>query len=177
METRQGKISVSRAGGTAGQGAKTYKISLPTAWIQALGLTENRSVTLSFDGKSITVLPQQSMEEYKKTRLDQHHDVLSLRFYNGKQLCTLIIADRTSKDLRAENYTDQLVKTAFGKNAHPSWEDFQAFLEERCIPKQRAGLREYLEALGLAEYDPLSIIKKTQGRMAEDDQWLEVNQL
>ena len=102
METRQGKISVSRAGGTAGQGAKTYKLSLPTAWIQALGLTENRSVTLSFDGKSITVLPQQSMEEYKKTRLDQHHDVLSLRFYNGKQLCTLIIADRTSKDLRGK---------------------------------------------------------------------------
>ena len=61
--------------------------------------------------------------------------------------------------------------TASG-SAPPS--DFQAFLEERCIPRQRAGLREYLEAIGVAEYDPLQIIRKTQGRMAEDQQWLEV---
>jgi hypothetical protein len=50
-------------------------------------------------------------------------------------------------------------------------------LEERCIPRQRAGLREYLEAHGLDEYDPLAIIKKTKGRMAEDDQWMEVNEV
>ena len=66
------------------------------------------------------------------------------------------------------------VKTAFGNNPHPTWDDFQAFLEERCIPRQRAGLREYLEAIGVAEYDPLQIIQKTKGRMAEDQQWLEV---
>ena len=40
----------------------------------------------------------------------------------------------------------------------PDWKDFQNFLAECCIPRQRAGLREYLEALGLAEYDPLAII-------------------
>ena len=67
-----------------------------------------------------------------------------------------------------------LLRTAFGNNLRPSWADFQAFLEERCIPRQRAGLREYLEAIGVAEYDPLQIIRKTQGRMAEDQQWLEV---
>ena len=41
----------------------------------------------------------------------------------------------------AENYTEQAVKTAFGKNSNPSWEDLELFLEERCIPRQRAGLR------------------------------------
>ena len=45
------------------------------------------------------------------------------------------------------------------------------------MPRQRAGLREYLEALGLEEYDPLAIIKKTGGRMAEDQQWLEIREL
>jgi hypothetical protein len=35
-------------------------------------------------------------------------------------------------------------------------------------------VREYLEAIGVAEYDLLQIIQKTQGRMAEDQQWLEV---
>ena len=75
---------------------------------------------------------------------------------------------------RQENYVADPVKTAFGNNPHPTWADFQAFLEERCIPRQRAGLREYLEAIGVAEYDPLQIIQKTKGRMAEDQQWLEV---
>ena len=47
-------------------------------------------------------------------------------------------------------------------------------LEERCVPRQRAGLREYLEVIGVGEYDPLEIIRKTAGRMAEDSQWLEL---
>ena len=49
-----------------------------------------------------------------------------------------------------------------------------AFLEERCIPRQRDGIREYLGVLGLDEYDPWEIIKRTKGRMAEDQQWIEV---
>ena len=52
-----------------------------------------------------------------------------------------------------------------------------SFLEERCLPKSRAGIREYLEAIGVSEYDPMEIIKKTAGRMAEDDQWIEMEAL
>lgn len=175
METRNGKISVSKAGGTAGNGAKTYKLSLPSVWVHALGLAAGeRRVTLSFDGEAITVRPAQSMEQYRNERLAAGHELLAIRYYNGNKLCTLIYADRTDKDLQAENYTDQLVKTAFGNNMLPTWADFEAFLEERCVPRQRAGLREYLEALGLEEYDPLAIVQRTQGRMAEDDQWMEV---
>lgn len=65
-----------------------------------------------------------------------------------------------------------LLHTAFGCNKAPSWEDYQAFLEDRCIPRARAGLRDYLATIGLEEYDPLEIIKKTSGRMAEDHQWI-----
>ena len=50
-------------------------------------------------------------------------------------------------------------------------------MQERCIPRERAGLREYLEALGIDEYDPLKIIQRTGGRMAEDQQRLEVDEL
>ena len=63
-----------------------------------------------------------------------------------------------------------------GKNRLPTWEDLQNFLEERCIPRQREGLRAYLDALGLDEYDPWEIVRRTQGRMAEDQQWIEVVQ-
>ena len=70
-----------------------------------------------------------------------------------------------------ENQAVPTIKTAFGNNLLPNWEDFQRFLEVRCIPQRRAGLQEYLETLGLDEYDPLAIIKKTSGRMAKDQQW------
>ena len=175
METRFGKISASKAGGTAGKGSKTYKLSLPSAWVSAMGLAgDGGRVVLSFDGKSITLCPEQSIEQYRKARLAQEHQLLEIRYYNDDMLCTLICADQTAKDLCVENYTDNLVKTAFGKNLFPSWADLEAFIEERCIPRQRAGLREYLEALGLEEYDSLAIIQKTKGHMAEDDQWMEV---
>jgi len=40
----------------------------------------------------------------------------------------------------------------------------EEFLEERCIPRSRAGLREYLETLVLEEYDPVEIIKKPSAK-------------
>ena len=178
METRLGKITASKAGGTASSGSKTYKLSLPSKWVNAMGLAgEGGCVVLSFDGEAITLYPEQTIEQYRTTRLAQGHEMMEIRYYNGDALCTLIYADKTALDLCAENYTDNLVKTAFGKNVLPTWADLEAFLEERCIPRQRAGLREYLETLGLDEYDPLAIIKKTKGRMAEDDQWMEVQEV
>lgn len=178
METRLGKITASKAGGTAASGSKTYKLSLPSKWVNAMGLAgEGGRVVLSFDGDAIILYPEQNIEQYRSTRLAQGHKLLEIRYYNGDTLCSLIYADQTVKDLRVENYTDHFVKTAFGKIRLPSWTDLEEFLEERCIPRQRAGLREYLEALGLDEYEPLSIIIKTKGRMAEDDQWMEVNEI
>ncbi len=104
------------------------------------------------------------------------HDVRILRFYDGEQLCSSIYADLTKQRIMVENQAVALVKTAFGNNVQPDWADFQDFLSERCIPRQRAGLREYLGALGLEEYDPLAIIEKTGGRMAEDQQWLTIEE-
>lgn len=102
------------------------------------------------------------------------HDVRILRLYDRDELCSTIYADITEQTVAIENQPVSPIKTAFGNNFLPDWEDFQRFLAERCIPQYRAGLREYLEALGLEEYDPLAIIEKTGGRMAEDQQWLTI---
>ncbi len=178
MESRLAKISVCGVGGTAGKGSKTYKLSLPSTWVAAMKAAGGDGrVILSFDGEEINVRPKQSADRYRASRLARGHKLLEIRYFNGKMLSTLIYADRTVRDLSVENYTDQTVKTAFGKNQNPSWEDLEAFLEERCIPRRRSGLREYLETLGLDEYDPLAIIRKTGGRMAEDDQWMEVREI
>lgn len=175
MEKRMGKVNISAAGGTAAKGAKTCKITLPTSWLTAMGISEEqRSVELAFDGEKITVSCPLSKKQFENRAITQGHLLRIFRYYNKDKLCSEIIADYTAQEIHAENYTSQYIKTAFGKNVLPTWADFIAFLEERCIPRQRAGLREYLEALGLDAYDPLEIIKKTQGRMAEDEQWIEV---
>lgn len=178
MEKRLAKINISAAGGTAAKGAKTCKVTLPTAWMEAMGLNlEWREVELSFDGNRIILTRRLSGQEFAEQKRVLGHELRRLRFYDRDKLCTAITADFTDETLVAENYVGDPIKNAFGNNLLPDWADFQAFLQERCIPKERAGLREYLEALGLDEYDPIEIIRKTGGRMAEDQQWIEMEEL
>lgn len=178
MEKRKAKIIVGAAGGTAHKGSKTYKVSLPSAWINELGLGEDRrDIELVFDGEKIVLQPIKTIDSFKKEKFNLHHDVREIKLFDKNGLCTSICADFTDKTLVAENYTDNIVKTAFGNNDCPDWNDFMGFLEERCLSKSRAGIREYLEAIGVSEYDPMEIIKKTAGRMAEDDQWIEMEAL
>lgn len=175
MEKRKVKIIVGAAGGTAHKGSKTYKVSLPSAWINELSLNEdNRDIELVFDGEKIVLQPVKTIDSFKKEKMNLDHNVGEIKFFDKTGLCTCICADFTDKTLVAENHTDNIVKTAFGNNDCPDWNDFISFLEERCLPKSRAGIREYLEAIGVLEYDPIEIIKKTAGRMAEDDQWIEM---
>ena len=175
MEKRLGNIIIQTPGGTAAKGSSTYKVSLPSSWIKELGIAaENRQVELSFDGKTITISKRLTLPEFISQKSKAGHALLQFFYYDGDILCSLVAADFTDQTLCTENYVSDVIKTAFGNNEVPTWNDFQNFLEERCIPRARAGLREYLEALGLDKYDPLEIIKKTSGRMAEDNQWIEI---
>ena len=171
MERRIAKLIVGKAGGNAGKNSKTYKVSLPNKWVAELGLAESK-MEISFDGEKIMISPHLSMDEFLKKKKTLGHELMKFEFYDGEILCTKIIADFTDETLSAENTTGHIVKTAFGKNETPTWNDFQSFLEERCLPRSRSGIREYLETIGVEEYDPLEIIKKTDGRMAEDNQWI-----
>ena len=175
MEKRTAKVSISAAGGTAGKGAKTYKLTIPTTWIAAMGVAEDdREVELTFDGDRIIVARPADMSQFTLRNHNKCHELKTFIFHDGREACTRILADFTDRTVCIENYTDNSTKTAFGKNTMPTWDDFLEFLEERCVPRDRGGIREYLEALGLDEYNPLEIIKHTYGRMAEDDQWIEV---
>ncbi len=65
------------------------------------------------------------------------------------------------------NYTKDLMCRAFGKKEEPTYERYEAFLKSRCFPKSRNKMKLILEELGLPFYDPLMIIEKTEGRMAD----------
>ena len=178
MEIRNGKMIIGAAGGTAGTGAKTYKVSIPSAWAATMGVNcSEKEIELQFDGEQIVIKKKMSGKEFAEQKKSKQHHVKCFKYFNGHALCTVIYADFTDKTLVAANHTDFLVKTAFGQNTTPNWDDFMAFLEERCVPRQREGLQDYLEALGLDHYDPLEIVLRTEGRMAEDQQWLSVEDL
>lgn len=178
METRNGRLIISSAGGTASSAAKTYKVSIPSAWINLLELNEdNRDIELSFDGEKIIIAPKVSLESFIVTAKQKGHKLLRLNYYNNEDLCTTILADYDSKTVKLKNFTENPVYTAFGIKSNANWEDYNSFLEERCIPKSRMGLKNYLCSIGVDEYKPLEIIKKTKGRMAEDNQWIDVEAL
>lgn len=178
MEKRIGNVIIQAPGGTASKNSSTYKVSLPSAWIKEMGITDSdRQIELTFDGTSITISKRLSLDEFIRSGRNEGHRLYLFSYYDDQTLCSKIGADYTAQTVCFENYIDNFLRTAFGNNPAPTWEDFQTFLEERCIPRSRAGLREYLETIGVDRYDPLDIILKTEGRMAEDDQWIRVEVL
>jgi hypothetical protein len=99
---------------------------------------------------------------------------LRMEYMNREECCTVILVDFLHERIQIENYTDNLLNRAFGVKTKPTWEDFEYFLEDRCVPKTRFGMKEILKDYGLDSFDPLAIIEKTGGRMAEDHQWLKL---
>ena len=178
METRTANLIIGTSGGTAGGNAINYKLALPSTWIKEMGLTpEQRQVELRFDGASIVITRKLPFAEFLEASRHAEHKTLLLSCYSGDALCARIAADETKKTVCVENLAADCLKLPFGNNKNPIWKDYQHFLEDRCIPKTRAGLQEYLDAIGVDRYAPLEIIRKTQGRMAEDDLWLTVEEL
>lgn len=173
MKYRQAKLIVNSSGGTASKCGKTYRTTLPSSWINELGLGEDvRDIELSFDGERIILSPALDFDAYIKSV--SNHQLIILDYYNFDRLQTTIAADYTEKKVRIKNHTDDTVHLAFGVNKNPSWEDYTDFLEERCIPRTRAGINDFLDTIGVDEYEPLEIIRITEGRMAEDHQWIRV---
>lgn len=178
MDVRKRKIISSRAGGSSSKNSKTYKISLPTSWVSKLGVSEDKKeVMLYFSDDEIIIKPNLSLDEFIKKAKSKHHNLLQLDYYDRDTLCTVIVANYTAKEVKFVNLTDNAIKRAFGILDYVTWEKYENFLEERCVPKNRANIKDYLKGIGLLEYNPLEIIMKTQGIMAEDEQWIEVKRL
>lgn len=56
MEKRTLKILISKPAGTAGENSIGYKISLPTSWIDAMGITvDDRQVEAMFYDNKISI--------------------------------------------------------------------------------------------------------------------------
>ena len=95
--------------------------------------------------------------------------------YMYKQMpCTVIDVDFLHQKIHIENQTDDILHCAFGVNETPDWEDFTLFLRSRCFPETRGNAKQLLRQLAVDNYDPLQIIEKTGGRMADDAMHLQI---
>lgn len=99
---------------------------------------------------------------------------MRMDFMCEDECCTVILVDFKNQKIAVENQTEDIIHRAFGIKAKPTWEDFEDFLESRCFPRTREHLRLVLEDIGVDSYDPLAIVEKTKGRMAEDLQWIRI---
>lgn len=94
-------------------------------------------------------------------------------FMDGEKPATLLDVYNFDQKIEIVNLTDCITSRAFGVNENPDWEDYQYFLESRCMPRTRFGIRSELKEMGLDTYDPVQIIEITKGRCYEDNQWLQ----
>ncbi len=112
-------------------------------------------------------------EFHKKCNVSEY--LLRMEYMCENELCSVILVNFAKKEIKVINRTDEVIHQAFGAKAKPDWADFEYFLESRCFPRGRDRMKCILRDLGLESYDPLTIIEKTKGRMAEDKQWLRLS--
>ena len=99
---------------------------------------------------------------------------LRLFYMFQNEICTVIDVDEMNRQVKIYNYTNLFIYRAFGRDEMPSFERYEEFLSERCFPESSDKMKLILQDLDLPFYDPLLIIEKTQGRMAEDDFWIRI---
>lgn len=111
-------------------------------------------------------------EWLEERRVPERKCPLRLWYMYKDKKCTLVDVDDIGQKVFVKNYVDNIMFRAFGANEDPTYEEYKEFLKSRCFPETRDKIKIQLEALGLPFYDPMMIIEKTKGKMAEDDFWI-----
>ena len=113
-------------------------------------------------------------EIVSKLELPKNRLKIRLIYMFKSTVCSVIDVDEAAREIEVRNYTDKPLYRAFGVNTEPTYEDYEEFLESRCFPRERDKIKIELKRLGIPFYDPMMIIEKTEGRMAEDDFWIKI---
>ena len=116
-------------------------------------------------------ISRQTVERYLNTTIEDGC-TMRLTYMFRRQPCTVIDVNFLDRKVVIQNKTDDILHRAFGVIEAPTWNDFENFLRDRCFPQTRGNCKELLREMGLTDYDPLQIVEKTKGRLADDEMWL-----
>lgn len=89
-------------------------------------------------------------------------------------VCSIIDVDEMERKVEVHNFITNPLYRAMGVNTEPTFEEYEEFIKSRCFPETRDKLKLELKKLDIPFYDPIMIIEKTQGRMADDDFWIRI---
>ena len=117
---------------------------------------------------------ENNMDYLDKIKLPKKEMPLRMFYMYNQNICTLIDVNVIKQEVKIKNYTNNIMFRAFGVNENPTYNDYLDFLKSRCFPETRDKLKLVLKDLNIPFYDPLLIIEKTEGRMAEDDFWIKI---
>lgn len=138
--------------------------------IQKMRRMRNAGTSMQELAKAFEI-SRQTVERYLNTAAEDGY-TMRLTYMFRRQPCTVIDVNFLQQQIVIQNKTDDILHRAFGAKESPTWNDFELFLQERCFPRTRGNCKELVRALDLTDYDPLQIVEKTKGRLADDEMWL-----
>ena len=98
-------------------------------------------------------------------------NILEFDFLYMDMLCTSVKANFTTGVVERVDYVNEPILMVFGK-LEPNIDNLLLFFQERVFPDTRPDTYDMLEFMGLKEYNPLDICKKTHGKCWEDEMWI-----
>lgn len=113
-------------------------------------------------------------EYVREIQIPEKKEPIRLWYMYQQMLCTLIEVNEAKRKVEIKNYTNKPIFRAFGVIDNPDFKAYEEFLESRCFPRTRDKMKLVLKDLDLPFYDPFLIIEKTEGRMAEDEFWIQI---
>ncbi len=123
---------------------------------------------------TLTEIIKRDLSIPEKFRIPEKKYKLRLYYMFENTVCTIIDIDEVTRSVSIKNYINNPQFRAFGINTEPTFEDYEEFLESRCFPRSRDKMKLELDRLGIPFYDPILIVEKTGGRMAEDSFWIKI---
>lgn len=101
-------------------------------------------------------------------------NIKEFNWYCKGELTAKIVADYEAHTVEVTNFKDDSYYLPFSPKITPTWEQWQWLLQSRCPSEHYAFIEQVLEKIGLDHYDTLEIIKKTKGKMANDNHSIEL---
>lgn len=98
-------------------------------------------------------------------------NILEFEFLYRDMICSSVVVNFTTGVVECMDFVEEPILTVFGRQEH-SIENLLDFFEERVFPEERDDTKGMLEFMGLKEYNPLDICRKTHGKCWEDEMWI-----
>ena len=96
---------------------------------------------------------------------------LEFEIFNCDKLIYIVRYDYATKKLDITNFSEFFLDKGLLKGVD-TMDALCDWFETRCFLRTREDADFHLEALGLTEYSPYNIVRKTNGALFEDNYWI-----